>query len=390
MLQPIINCNYINLQIEFIPKSNMLLYLFCLFVAVIIGQFFYYVFVFRKFTFSNPKVLESKSFPVSVIVCSKNEAENVRKFIPILTQQDYKEYEIVLIDDASVDETAQIFEDFEKTYDNIKIVSVNNNEAFWGNKKFALTLGIKAATHNHLLFIDADCYPRTKNWISQMTAHFQVDKEIIIGYGGYEKIKSSFLNKLIRFETLMTAIQYFSWANLGKPYMGVGRNLAYKRETFFKVNGFVNHMKIPSGDDDLFVNQAATVSNIAVCFTKDSFTLSKPKLKFRDWFNQKRRHISTAKHYKLFDKIQLSVFFISHFLFFSLATILLLYKYQWIVILWLVGFRYLTTWVMVAISAKKLAERDLILWYPILEIFLILIQIRLFFANTISKPTTWK
>ncbi len=382
--------DFIHLQNAFNLNSIMLITLFCLFIAVLFVQFFYFVIVFRKFSFSKSNNYISDNIPVSVIVCAKNEAENVKKFIPLLTQQDYKNFEIVLIDDASTDETTEIFEIFEKKYKNIKIVRVNNNEAFWGNKKFALTMGIKAATHNNLLFIDADCYPSTINWISQMTAQFKNEKEIVLGYGAYEKIKGSFLNKIIRFETLITAIQYFSWANLGKPYMGVGRNLAYKRETFFNVNGFINHIKIPSGDDDLFVNQAANEINTAVCYTSDSFTLSKPKTTFKEWFYQKRRHIATAQHYKIFNKLQLALFFISQFLFISLAILLLSFQYQWITVLGLICFRYITTWIIVSISSNRLLEKDLIIWYPILEIILILIQIRLFITNMFSKPTHWK
>lgn len=368
----------------------MLLIIFCIFIFIIIIQFLYFVVVFRKFSFSKPAISNSKEVSVSVIVCAKNEAENVRNFIPILAEQNYKNYEIVLIDDASSDETLDVFEAFEKQYSNIKLVKVENNEAFWGNKKFALTLGIKAATKDYLLFIDADCYPESKNWISIMTANFNNQKTIVLGYGAYEKIRGSFLNKIIRFETLLSAIQYFSWANSGKPYMGVGRNLAYKKSEFFRVNGFINHMKILSGDDDLFVNQASNNSNTVTCYSKDSFTLSKPKTNFADWFTQKRRHISTAKHYKFFDKLQLSIFYLSQISFFVLAISLIIFNFEPIFVISLIIFRYLFSWIIFAEGAKKLNEKDIIIWYPILEIILIITQLRLFFANIFSKPALWK
>lgn len=112
-------------------------------------------------------------------------------------------------------------------------------------------------------------------------------KTIVLGYGAYEKVKNSFLNKIIRFETMLTATQYFSWAKIGKPYMGVGRNLAYKKEEFFNVRGFMDHMKIRSGDDDLFINQAATKKNTAILYTPESFTFSEPKTTFSSWVYQK-------------------------------------------------------------------------------------------------------
>ena len=368
----------------------MLTTLLYLFIAVIAIQIFYYLFVFSKFAFAKSKAISPKRIPISVIVCAKNEAENVKKFVPLLLEQDYPDFEIILIDDASSDETLDIFEDFEKQYPNIRLVKVKNNEAFWGNKKFALTLGIKAAKKEYLLFTDADCYPTSKDWIKEMSSHFTMQKTIVLGYGAYDKIPKSFLNKIIRFETMLTAVQYFSWAKLGQPYMGVGRNLAYKKEEFFNVNGFIDHMKIRSGDDDLFINQAAKGKNTAICFGKDSFTYSMPKTTYKDWFVQKRRHVATAGFYKSFDKMQLGFFYISQLLFVLLPIILLAFQFQWIIVLSLIAFRYLFTWITLGFSAGKLKEKDVMYWFPIIEIFLIFTQLNVFFSNIFSKPVHWK
>jgi glycosyltransferase involved in cell wall biosynthesis len=372
----------------------VLLTLFCFFIGIIVIQFFYFVIVFRKFAFAKTEsktlIIDTKKVSVSVIVCAKNEAENVKNFIPILAEQDYKNFEIILIDDASNDQTLEIYEAYEKQYSNIKIVRVENNEAFWGNKKFALTMGIKATTKDYLLFIDADCYPNSKSWITEMSANFTTEKTIVLGYGAYQKIQNSFLNKIIRFETLFTAMQYFGWAKNGNPYMGVGRNLAYKKSEFFRVNGYINHMKIKSGDDDLFINEAANTTNTAICVSETSFTTSKPKMNFSDWFDQKRRHISTAKHYKFFDKFQLSLFYLSQIMFFIVAIILFVNEYQWVTVFGLVGFRYVFTWIIVSTAAEKLDEKDVIIWYPIMEMLLIIIQLQLFVSNIFSKPSQWK
>jgi len=368
----------------------MLLSIFCLFVAIVIIQFLYYIVVFGKFSFAKPQTETPKRIPVSVLVCAKNEEENIKTLIPLLLEQNYPQFEIVLIDDASSDNTLEIFEEFEKLHSNIKLVKVENNEAFWGNKKYALTLGIKAAKHEYLLFTDADCVPSSNNWIANMSSQFTVEKTIVLGYGAYEKIGGSFLNKIIRFETLLTAMQYFSWAKLGKPYMGIGRNLAYKREEFFKVRGFMDHMKIRSGDDDLFINQAAEKKNTTICFLPDSFTYSKPKTSFKEWFTQKRRHVSTAKHYKLFDRNQLGLFYVSQLLFLLLSIILLAFQFQWIAVVSMIGFRYIFAWVTMGFAAGKLKEKDVMYWFPIIEIVLIFTQLNIFVTNAFSKPVHWK
>jgi glycosyltransferase involved in cell wall biosynthesis len=368
----------------------MLTIILYFFIAIVVVQLFYYLIIFGKFSFAKAQETEANNIPISVIVCAKNEEENVIKYVPLLAEQNYPDFEIVLIDDASSDNTLEIFEEFEKQYPNIRLVKVKNNEAFWGNKKYALTLGIKAAKKEHLLFTDADCYPTSKDWITTMSAQFSKEKTIVLGYGGYEKITNSLLNKIIRFETLLTAIQYFSWAKMGKPYMGVGRNLAYKKEEFFNVNGFIDHIQIRSGDDDLFINQAANSENTTICYSPESFTYSAPKTTFKDWFIQKRRHVATATHYKSFDKIQLAIFFSSQLLFLITPIVLLAFQFQWILVVSLTGFRYLITWIVTGFAAGKLKEKDVIYWYPILEIILIFTQINVFITNIFSKPAHWK
>ncbi|MFH7013055.1 glycosyltransferase [Flavobacterium sp. FlaQc-52] len=368
----------------------MLTFIFYFFIAIVVIQLSYYLGIFGKFAFGKPQSITPKNIPVSVIVCAKNEEENVKKYIPLLAEQNYPDFEIVLIDDASSDETLEAFEEFEKQYANVRLVKVENNEAFWGNKKYALTLGIKASKKEYLLFTDADCYPASKDWITAMTSQFTMNRTIVLGYGGYDKIERSLLNKVIRFETVLTAMQYLSWAKVGAPYMGVGRNLAYKKEEFFNVNGFIEHIQIRSGDDDLFVNQAANKNNTAIAYTPDSFTYSKPKETYREWFAQKRRHVATANYYKVFDKIQLGLFYTSQLFFFILVILLLAFQFQWIAVLALLATRYTIAWIVIGFSASKLKEKDLRAWFPVVEIMLIFTQINIFITNIFSKPVHWK
>jgi glycosyltransferase involved in cell wall biosynthesis len=348
------------------------------------------VFIFGQFSFAKKQTIQPKKLPISIIICAKNEEENIKKYFPLIAAQNYPDYEIVLIDDASSDETLELFEAYEKEYANVKLVKVQNNEAFWGNKKFALTLGIKAAKNEYLVFTDADCYPVSNDWLLQISSQFTKDKTIVLGYGAYEKVKNSFLNKIIRFDAVVNVTQYFSWAKLGKPYMGVGRNLAYKKSEFFNVRGFMDHMKIRSGDDDLFVNQAASAANTEILFSPESFTLTAPKTTFKDWLSQKRRNAATAKFYKGFDQFQLGFFLFSKVSFFILAILLLIFQYQWIVISSIIAFRYLFTWITLGYAASKLKEKDVMYWYPMIELILIFTQITVFIKNIFSKPVHWK
>jgi glycosyltransferase involved in cell wall biosynthesis len=357
-------------------------------VAVAAIQILYFL-VFSVFAFEKIKRKSTQGIPVSVIVCAKNEAENLKILIPQLLQQAYQHFEIVLINDASSDETLEVMEHFRDANTNVKIVNVENNEAFWGNKKYALTLGIKVASHNYLVFTDADCVPASRNWLAEISQHFSETKKIVIGYGAYARKKHSFLNLLIRFETLMAAVQAFSYTKLGIPYTAVGRNLAYHKDEFYKVNGFVNHIKIRSGDDDLFIKDAATGKNTAICYSKNSFTISQPKTSFGAWFRQKRRHVSTSSHYKFIHKFLLGTYYLSQVLFWSLGIFLLCTE-LWMLALGIIGIRVLIQYFVIGFAASKLKEQDTLYLLPFLEIFLVVIHFGIFIANRISKPTHWK
>ncbi|MBV1887770.1 MAG: glycosyltransferase [Urechidicola sp.] len=363
---------------------------FVVFIAIAIIQYCYYLFIFSRFSSSKSTTNKNTNIPVSVLICARNEEKNLKEFLPTILEQEYLNFEIVLINDGSYDDTLAIMESFKKKHPNsIKIVNVVENEKFYGSKKYALTLGIKAATNEYLLFTDADCKPNSKHWISEMTNQFSEGKEIVLGYGAYKKIKNSWLNKIIRFETLMTALQYFSYSKIELSYMGVGRNLAYTKSLFFKNNGFGNHLHIKSGDDDLFVNQNATKENISLCFSENSFTISEPKTTFKDWILQKRRHVSTASHYKPIHQFLLGLFYGSQLLFWGLAILLLALNYQWQWIVGVIFIRFIIQYNIIHTSAKKLNERDLVIWAPFLEVFLILIQLFIFIKNLFSKPTHW-
>ncbi|WP_347372979.1 glycosyltransferase [Aequorivita sp. Q41] len=348
-----------------------------------------YYLLFSKFSFLKPlEKVVSEKYPVSLIVCAKNEAENLKKNIPLWQEQNYPHYDIILINDASMDETLDVMEAFAKDDPRIQIVNVKNNEAFWASKKYALTLGIKRSKNTRLVFTDADCYPASNNWLSVMASHFSNKKQLVLGYGAYEK-KPGFLNRLIRFETLMTAIQYFSYAKAGTPYMGVGRNLAYTSNLYYENNGFMSHIKVASGDDDLFVNEAGTSTNTEICVDPDAFTYSLPKKKKKNWHIQKKRHYTTAKLYKPKHRFLLGAYYLFKLLFWLMAPIILFTDF-WIFGLGILSIRILFQYIVVGYAAKKLHEQDLISLIPFYELFLIFTQLSIFISNSGEKSARWK
>ena len=364
--------------------------LLTLLIIIVSIQVSYYLIFLFSFGLKKTGNKLKRNLPISVIICAKNEAENLKVNLPYILDQNHSNFEIVLVNDSSSDDTLEVMEVFQSKNKNVTLVDVKVNEAFWGNKKYALTLGIKASKNDFLVFTDADCRPDSNNWLAHISACFSNTKSIVLGYGAYDKKKYSFLNKIIRYETLITAMQYFSYTKIGMPYMAVGRNLAYRKEVFFNNSGFNNHMHIKSGDDDLFINEVANKSNTLGCLTEGSFTTSSPKTSFKDWIAQKRRHISTAKLYKTNHKFILGLYYLSQLMFWILALLCFLFYENWPIILGLVLTRIMVQYIAVGLTAKKLKELDLIVLTPILDLFLVISQLFIFSNNLISKPKHWK
>jgi len=365
------------------------LIVFAVFVLAIFIQMYFYLGIFSKLAFYKKKELAPNMPPASIIICARNEDDNLVEFLPFIFEQDYPEFEVVVVNDCSFDNSADILKEFSRKHDNLKVVTIKEDDVYSHGKKVALMMGIKGATHEHLLLTDADCKPLSKDWLKNMMQHFVGETEIVLGYGAYEKQKG-FINKLIRFDTFMIALQFLSFSLARKTYMGTGRNLAYKKSLFFKMKGFASHYHIESGDDDLFVNEAATKRNSVVEISIDSHTVSKVKATLRDWFRQKRRHVTTYKHYNGASKWRLGLISFSQYLFFGTFIIALILQFQPVVVLSLFGLRLLIQILIFNKSMKLLAEKDLLLFSPLIELMLLMIYPVITLANMFVRKNKWK
>jgi len=374
------------MSFSFVFAGNLLLAVFCLLFII---QLCYYLLLFGKLAFYTIPPKDAASFPVSVIICAKNELKNLREFLPQVLSQDYKDFQVVVVNDCSWDESQKFLEEMEEGNPKLKVVTIKEQEKYQHGKKFALALGIKAAAHEHLLLTDADCHPVGNKWISQMVRNFQGGKEIVVGYGGYIR-KPGFLNKWIRMDTVFNAMQFLSYALSGNAYMGVGRNLAYKKSLFFKNKGFASHYHIISGDDDLFINEVSTGANTTIEISRDSFTCSKAKESFGDWLRQKRRHMSTSGLYKTKHKIQLGLFYLSGIFFYiSLVCLLILKLFPQVVVSVFVT-RFLVQWFITFRNMKKLGETDLWWFVPVYDVLVTVLYPALSVSNMLFKNKTWK
>ena len=349
--------------------------------------------IFSRFAFHRKsRGVSGRRLPVSVVISARNEYENLRKYLPKILEQQYPVFEVVVVNDFSEDETASLLEEWQKKYKHLKVFTLKQNLNFFSGKKFPLSMGIKAATYEHLLLTDADCEPASPYWINEMMKGFDEGSELVLGYGAYRKRKG-WLNTFIRFETLRTALQYFSYAIAGMPYMGVGRNLAYLKSVFYRSGGFVSHYKISSGDDDLFVNKVANSTNTRIVYSPESHTLSETMASLKDWFTQKKRHASTGRYYKKRDKILLGGYALSRLLFYvSLIILLIILPLDWkfysvgaLLILF-----FISQMIIFQKAARNLNEDKLGWLAPLFELFFVMWEAVIPLFSALSRKSTWK
>ena len=347
-----------------------LVFLSVFFFALIVQLFYYFLIylrvpIYRK---SKPIKADGELPPVSVVICARNEESNLEAFLPLVLEQKYPDYEVIVVDDCSTDDTDMLLKRLLQRYNHLRVTTIKQDDKFSHGKKLALTIGIKAAKHDWVLLTDADCKPESSEWIASMASNFVASNQVVLGYGGYISQKG-FLNKFLRFDTFFIAMQYFGFALLGKPYMGVGRNLAYRKELFFQNKGFASHSYLSSGDDDLFIQQVANKLNTTVEFRPSSHTRSAPQSTLSGWAKQKRRHLTSSPLYKTSTKIWLGLEPFTRILFWVSGTVLLVQQYNTIIIASLMGFRVLSMLIILKIAMNRLNERKICILSLIYDLF---------------------
>ena len=336
--------------------------------------------------YREPIRTENEDNSVSIVIAARNEAENLQKYLDRILSQTYRSYEIVIANDNSTDNTVEIISNFTSDTNNIRVVNIERSQVQFPGKKHALTKAIETVQSEVLLFTDADCEPAGQRWLRKMQSLINTTHTVGLGFSPFKR-QSGFLNAWIRFEGVYTAIQYFSLALRGMAYMGVGRNLIYKKQLFEEANGFVSHQDILSGDDDLFINQVAKKDNVAITLDPDTFVYTDAATDWSSYLRQKQRHLSTGTKYHIKHQITLGLVTLSHVIFY-LAGFTLLFSTDFAAFI-LAG-RMILVVPIYGLILKKLKQVDLLILIPILDLLLVIYYVLLSPAVIFNRTQRWK
>ena len=342
----------------------MIFYSILIFSLLVITAFWLWFYIANRRI--HPVEITNEKLPsVTVIIAYKNAGQHIATTVQAVLDQKYPDFEVIAINDFSSDDS----ESYLSHINDPKLIRLRATLDLTG-KKAALSEAISHAKHDILLFTDADCLPTSGLWIKTMVTKLLNDPktEIVLGYGPLRKA-AGFVNVFARYETILTAMQYTTYAKSGLPYMGVGRNLLYKKSLFFAVNGFSSHQHLPSGDDDLLISDAANGSNTAVCLDDQASVFSDAKNDLKAFLHQKSRHITTSVHYRPKIQFFLGLFAMAQIMFyFILMVFWATNSLSFISIVTILFVKWFLQMACQYHFFKRLNGRGLWLFFPLLDI----------------------
>ena len=376
--------------LQYRPTTLVLVIVICLAVVLAI-QIIYYFCVYGKLIFNKKKKQTEDTAsqtealpPVSVVIAAKNEEYHLKDKLVFFLEQDYPEFEVIVVNDASTDECEYVLKAFSKLYPCLKVVNIVENVNKFRGRKFPISLGIKSAKYDHIVLAGPDCVPSGFEWLENFARNLSEKKEVVLGFCTYTKQKGLF-KFLLQYDNLTTAMNYMGLALSGHPYRGDGRNIAFKKDLFFKVGGFTKHYNLPLGEDDIFIRNVSTASNTTVSLTPESFLSSDAKHTYKEWKRQKIDRLSTYKYYKPSIKFLLSIPNITTLLFYAFVITLLLLSLPFEYVILAIVIKFVLQILIYFKSCKRLGIKRVFIFAPLIELYFLLLNAELRLLSLFRK-----
>ena len=337
-------------------------------------QSYYYLGLYRNLYLHSQKTKEATDTPpLSVIIVAKNAASDLQKNLPAILEQDYPNFEVIVIYEQLTDENCEeTLKILQEKYPHLYHSFIPNSARYISHKKLGITMGIKASHHEWVIFTEPNCKPSSNQWLRKMASNFTPDTDIVLGYSNYEEAKGWF-NRKITFDTLLSSMRYLGMAINGHPYMGCGRNLAYRKSLYYNQKGFTNHLNLQRGEDDLFINQVTTANNTRVEASSESVMRITTPHYPKSWKEEKLSYVTTSRHFKGTAQYLIGGESCSRLLFLACVLVCIVFgiiKQDWIMVgiaslLWVL--RFILQVVVFRKTSIALNERKFIFTLPLFD-----------------------
>jgi glycosyltransferase involved in cell wall biosynthesis len=356
-------------------------------VAFVLVCLYYGLIHWRVGSWKNSRVPEplagndSRQPKVSVVLTAHNEAAYLKESLPYLLEQDYPDYEVVVVNYMSQDDTPFVLKVCGENYKHLKPIQFPEDVNMFQGKKYPLSIGIKSACGDVILTTEADCVPRTFTWLREMMAGYRVPGvQMVLGYAGVKE-EPTLLNAMQQYDNLAETSLWMGFAIAGHPYSATGRNLAYRRDFFFQQGSFIRHYSEPDGADDMFVNQNTTNQNTVLCVASDSFVMAEAKPNMKQWRQQRFHRYATKRYYNGALKFTLRLYPFSVLLFYAALVMLAVLQFPWqyLLIMWLLK----SVWQIWSFSrlTKRFEVKNVHIYAPLFEIYFVIANTFLYLST---------
>ena len=317
----------------------------------------------KRLTISEP----SSKLSISIIIAARNEENRITPCLKSLEKVTYPtdKFEIIFIDDHSGDNTAKIIGSYCRNYQNWRLISLDEKSTKLRGKKNALQKGISVAKGEIIFTTDADCIV-PPNWLTTMSGYFKSSVSMVLGYSPLIYSDKVYY-KLLQFDNLFSAIASAATAKLGYPFTSVGRNLAYRKDTYEDVGGFLSLKKFKSGDDIHLTGKFRHTNNgvIDYCAQPESFVKTQIPSTFIEIFQQQIRKNSKTFQLSGWSVMAMLTIFIYYLILFIVPIFLPSWLITWLV---LIALKFLMEFIPLKKAAKIFNQKNLIPIIPIMQL----------------------
>ncbi len=346
--------------------------IFGIFTLCAFIQFYYYWSIFRHVVNIKPYTGKSTKPPVSVVICAKNEQQNLEKNLPLYLEQNYPEFEVVVVNDCSTDETEALLYTLKLKYKKLQVTTIELDHQFLHNKKLAITIGIKAARYDNIIFTEPYCAPSDNKWLASMQQAFGSKGELVVGYCRNEP-REGLADKVMRSDSVVSALFSLHGAMLGKPYRCTIKNMGISQSFFFRSKGFAHYNSYPNSEETIFLCRNGNEENTRVAISSDAILSSSQVLTFEQWFKQKCLYsslLSMGKRgvWRLRCEILSRTSFYTTFLVLLILAIIRLDYLLMLCMAPLVITRLITRMVIMRKALNKLQEKGIFFWILVYDI----------------------
>lgn len=373
--------------IEQIQGDPVIFWILTAFAASTLIQLIYFWGIFAKLSFYREKIRYPGLPPVSVVIAASNQYSDLKTNLEFFLQQEYPNFEVLVVIDNSDDPSNELLEELSRRYENLSIVELTQKLNWFSGRKFPLSLGIKSAQNDLILLSEPSCRPENNYWIGEMVSAYSPNTEMVLGFSSFAT--KSGINKWLRFTAFYDALFYLSTALLGIPFKGIGRNLSYTRNLFYRNKGFSSHYVISYGDDEIFVNKTATKKNTKVKISTNARVIQIKKLSFLEWLATENIRLRIRRFFNPGDRILIRGFSLTSFLFYTLFVTNLIFQAPWMVVIAIFALRLISQMIIFGFAQKRLQEKNLLLLSPIFEILLILIDFLIWISLFFKRNKKW-